>query len=300
LRNLTNLIFFGNIFYGICAVALCIETNVFHHISLNVFPFYLLIFLCSWIYYTMIYVRSVGAKNYNDRTLWYRRNLVVITKLLKITLALVGVFLLYLLWSNWAAFHRFTIFQWCLILVFPFVSALYTFKMPWLYLKKIRQIGWLKPFVVGFIWSGWVTVYPLLVWEVQRGDSNTKPSIPNGLFWAQNFLFISILAIIFDVKDYRNDVRLHLNTYPARLGIRNTFRYVIYPATLINIILFLLLQFQQKFTLQQTLVQAIPYLFLIWVNLTHRKPRGVLYYLVAIDGLMFLKAVCGIISISFL
>jgi hypothetical protein len=299
LRNLTNLIFFGNIFYGICAVALCIETNVFHHISLNVFPFYLLIFLCSWIYYTMIYVRSVGAKNYNDRTLWYRRNLVVITKLLKITLALVGVFLLYLLWSNWAAFHRFTIFQWCLILVFPFVSALYTFKMPWLYLKKIRQIGWLKPFVVGFIWSGWVTVYPLLVWEVQRGDSNTKPSIPNGLFWAQNFLFISILAIIFDVKDYRNDVQLRLNTYPARLGIRNTFRYVIYPATFINLILFLLLQFQQHFTLEQTLVQAIPYFFLIWVNLTHRKPRGVLYYLVAIDGLMFLKAICGIISISF-
>jgi hypothetical protein len=298
-KHLINVIFFGNIFYGICAVALCIETNVFHHISLNVFPFYLLIFLCTWIYYTMIYVRSVGAKNYNERTLWYRRNFSAIKIILKITLVLVAIFLLYLLWKNWPAFHGFTPFQWLIVLAFPFVSALYTFKIPGLYFKKIRQIGWLKPFVVGFIWSGWVTVYPLLVWQVQSGSADQKPAIPNGLFWAQNFIFISILAIIFDVKDYRNDVMHRLNTYPAKLGIRNTFRFVIYPATFVNIILFLLLQFQQKFTVEQSLVQAIPYLFLIWVILTHRKPGALLYYLVAIDGLMLLKAVCGIISISF-
>ncbi len=299
MRHLIRVIFYSNIFYGICAVALCIETNLIHKLPLNIFPFYLLIFSCTWLYYTMIYVRSVGAKNYDERTLWYRRHLRLIKLLLKLTLALVATFILYLLIKNLNSFYGFKLFQWLMILVFPLVAALYTFKFPFFYFRKIRQIGWLKPFVVGFTWSGWVTVYPLLVLQVQAGISPKNPVIPLGLFWLQNFLFISILAIIFDIKDYRTDVRLRLNTYPAKLGVRNTYRYVIYPVTILNIVVFFLFQRQMNFLPSQAFLQLLPYLFLIWVILTHRKPREVLYYLVAIDGLMFLKAICGIISISF-
>ncbi len=298
-RRFLNSIFYGNYFYGICAVALCIETNLIHNLSLDIFPFYLLIFSCTWIYYTMIYVRSVGARNYDERTLWYRRHLKIIKLLLKLALALVAAFILYLLIKNLNSFYGFKVFQWLMILVFPLVAALYTFKFPLFNSKKIRQIGWLKPFVVGFTWSGWVTVYPVLVWQVQAGVSPGNPVIPSGLFWLQNFLFISILAIIFDIKDYRTDVRLRLNTYPAKLGIRNTFRYVIYPVFIFNMIVFFLFQRQKNFSPVQTFLQLLPYLFLLWVILTHRKPREVLYYLVAIDGLMFLKAICGMISISF-
>jgi hypothetical protein len=247
----------------------------------------------------MIYVRSVGARNYDERTLWYRRHLRLIKLLLKLTLALVATFILYLLIKNLNSFYGFKLFQWLMILGFPLVAALYTFKFPFFYFRKIRQIGWLKPFVVGFTWSGWVTVYPLLVLQVQAGISPKNPVIPLGLFWLQNFLFISILAIIFDIKDYRTDVRLRLNTYPAKLGVRNTYRYVIYPVTILNIVVFFLFQRQMNFLPAQAFLQLLPYLFLIWVILTHRKPREVLYYLVAIDGLMFLKAICGIISISF-
>jgi 4-hydroxybenzoate polyprenyltransferase len=186
------------------------------------------------------------------------------------------------------------------MLAFPLLAALYTFKIPGLSFKKIRQIGWLKPFVVGLTWSGWVTVYPILVWQVQRGYANKSSVTFSWLFWLQNFLFISILAIIFDIKDYRNDVRFQLKTYPATLGVRNTFRYVVYPVTVVNIIVFLLFQFQHDLSAWQTIVQSIPYVLLVWMLLTYHKTRSVLYYLVAIDGLMFLKAICGIISITFL
>jgi len=299
LRNLIRIIFYGNIFYGFCAVALCIETNLAHHVSLNDFPFYVLIFFCTCLYYTMIYVRSAGAKNYDERTLWYRRHLQLIKLTLKVILALVVIFILYLLLKNLHAFYWFSPFQWLLILAFPLIAALYTFKIPFFYFTKIRQVGWLKPFVVGFTWSGWVTAYPLLVWQAQRGDATKSAVIPSGLFWLQNFLFISILAIIFDIKDYRTDMRSNLNTYAVKLGITNTFRYVIYPAVIFNIAILFLFQRQQNYLPVQTVIQIIPYVLLTWVILTYREPRKVLYYLVAIDGLMFLKAICGIISISF-
>lgn len=299
LRHSIQVIFYGNIFYGICAVALCIETNLFHEASLNVFPFYLLIFLCTWLYYTMIYVRSVSPKSYDERTLWYRNNLSTIQILLKFTLLLVTIFLLYLLIKNHQALRSFTFIQWVMILTFPLFAALYTFKIPGVYFRKLRQIGWLKPFVVGFTWSGWVTVYPLLIWQVQRGYLNKNYMMPSFLFWLQNFLFISVLAIIFDIKDHRTDLRNNLNTYPAKLGIRNTFRYVIYPVTILNIFIFFLFQSQRSSPLVQTIIQTIPYVLLVCMLLTRRNTKSVLYYLVVVDGLMFLKAICGIISISF-
>lgn len=246
----------------------------------------------------MIYVRSTHARNFDERTLWYRHNLVAIKQTINFALWLVAAFLTYLLWKNRLGLTSYTLLQWALMLVFPILAASYTFKIPGLYFKKIRQIGWLKPFVVGLTWSGWVTVYPMLVWQVQRGYANKSSATLSWLFWLQNFLFISILAIIFDIKDYRNDTRFQLKTYPAMFGVRNTFLYVVYPVTAVNIIVFLLFQCQDDFSVRQTLVQSIPYLLLVWVLLTHSKTRSVLYYLVAVDGLMFLKAICGIISIT--
>jgi 4-hydroxybenzoate polyprenyltransferase len=182
---------------------------------------------------------------------------------------------------------------------FPFVAGLYTFKVPFFYFPKIRQIGWLKPFVVGLIWSGWVTAYPLIFGQIERADPRANFVLPSVWFWLQNFLFISILAIIFDIKDLRTDARFNLNTYPARLGIINTFRYVIYPLAIFTVIAFALFHIKAKLLLVQIFIQTIPYLLLTSVILTHRKPKNLLYYLVAIDGLMFLKAVCGSISILF-
>ena len=40
LQKAINTIFFGNVFIGFCAVALCIETNFQHGLALNHFQFY--------------------------------------------------------------------------------------------------------------------------------------------------------------------------------------------------------------------------------------------------------------------
>jgi len=274
------------------------ETNLLSNVSLNVFPFYILIFFCTCIYYTMIYARARGAKNYNERTLWYRSNFQVIDKTLKISTFLVVFFVVILILKNVAAVSDLSLFQALLILVFPLVAAWYTYSPRLLHLKKIRQTGWLKPFIVGLIWSGWVTVYPMVVWQLQKGNAgvNTLPSI---LLWLQNFLFFSIIAIIFDLKDYRTDFKHRLKTYPVIFGVRNTFKYIIVPAAAVNIAVFFLFQRQQNFSAIQTIIQFIPYALLICVLGFYKQHRSLLYYLVIVDGLVFVKAVCGISSVLF-
>ena len=300
MNTFIRVFFFGNLYLGVCAVALCIETSLLLNISLNIFPFYLIIFFCTCIYYTMIYVRSVGAINYNERTTWYRNNLLIIKKFLKTSIILTVAFLFFLVWKNLSAIFSLSLFQYLLIVIILLVAGWYTFSSHFFRIKNIRQTGWIKPFVVGLTWAGWVTVYPLLVWSIQRRHSINNYFIPLLLLWLQDFLFFSINAVLFDIKDYRIDFQNHLKTYPVILGVRNTFRFIIVPLTILNLLVFFLFQWQQNYSAIQTVIQLIPYVLLIVIMINHRAQRGLLYYLAAVDGLVFAKAVCGITSILFL
>jgi 4-hydroxybenzoate polyprenyltransferase len=297
LNKFISILFYGNIFLGICAAALCIETNLLTGITLNVFPFYLLIFFCTCIYYTNIYVRSVSVKNYNERALWYKNNLTTIRKTLTVAILLVIIFLLFFVLKNWYALLSLSSTQMLLVITLPFIAFWYTFSPAVFRLKKIRQTGWIKPFAVGFTWAGWVTVYPVVISKVQTGRPIVTIISACILLWLQNFLFFSINAIIFDIKDYRTDSHYQLKTYPVIFGIKNTFRFIIIPLILVNLIIFTLFQLQQNFSFLQTLIQLIPYMFLVFIIAKYRQGRSVLYYLAAVDGLVFLKAVCGIASI---
>lgn len=297
MNKFISVFFYGNIFLGICAAALCIETNLLTGITLNVFPFYLLIFFCTCIYYTNIYVRSVSVKNYNERALWYKNNLTTIRKTLTVAILLVIIFLLFFVLKNWYALLSLSSTQMLLVITLPFIAFWYTFSPAVFRLKKIRQTGWIKPFAVGFTWAGWVTVYPVVISKVQTGRPIVTIISACILLWLQNFLFFSINAIIFDIKDYRTDSHYQLKTYPVIFGIKNTFRFIIIPLILVNLIIFTLFQLQQNFSFLQTLIQLIPYMFLVFIIAKYRQGRSVLYYLAAVDGLVFLKAVCGIASI---
>lgn len=290
-------LFYGNVYLGISAVALCVETNMVNNLSLNIFPFYLLIFLCTSIYYTMIYVRSVRSKNYNERSVWYFKYLTAIKTTLKIAVVLTVLFLAFLLFANQQWLFLLSPAQLLLISAFPLAAAWYTFTPRLLGLVKIRQLGWMKPFIVGLTWAGWVTIYPMIVWQVQRKQTLDGASTDFVLQFLLNFFFFSIIAIIFDIKDFRADAHYRLKTYPVLFGVKNTIRFVVLPLTLLNLAVFFLFQSQRNFSFLQTVIQFIPYLLLLFIIATYRQGRTVLYYLAVVDGLVFLKACCGITSI---
>lgn len=282
------------------AVALCIETNLLIHFALNKPPFYLFIFFCTCIYYTMIYVRSIGARNWDERTLWYRKHIRYIKIALYFFIAAALILAVYILNRNRVALFLLSPLQVAFIVAFPLVAGWYTFSPTLFRLPKIRQVGWIKPFIVGFTWAGWVTVYPVLLLHIQQGNPGFIHLFSFLLLFVQNFLFFSINAIIFDVKDYRTDFLHRLKTFPVVFGVKKTFRLVLAPLIIVNLVVFFIFQWQQDFSVYQSLVQLIPYLLLIIVTITYREQRSVLYYLVAVDGLVFVKAICGITSVLFL
>jgi 4-hydroxybenzoate polyprenyltransferase len=300
LKNIGKAFFYSNIYLGITAVLLCVESNLLLGLSLNYWPFYVVIFLATIMYYTMIYVRSITESNSTERTSWYKENLALVLNALKGAIILIAAFILFIIFRNRSTLFIFSPLQWLLIFVFPLLAAWYTFSPSFFGLRKIRQIGLLKPFVVGLTWVGWVTFYPVLIWQVQKGQPAHEPLFPPFFLWFQNFLLFSINAIIFDIKDLRTDIHFRLKTFPVIFGVRNTWRFVVYPLFVLNIAAFVAFQVQQQFSFFQTILQSVGYLILLGIIITHRKQKPLLYYLAAVDGLLLVKAVCGITSVLIL
>ena len=73
-HRLTKAIFFGNYFYGICAVGLCMEASLQQHYPLNHTAWYILVFCGAVLYYTYAYIGESHHQNANQRTIWYTHN----------------------------------------------------------------------------------------------------------------------------------------------------------------------------------------------------------------------------------
>lgn len=299
-RNLTGYLFFSNIFLGIISVALCIETNLVNGISFNYFPFYAIIFLGTCLFYSAIYAKNSNAFYPTIRTLWYKERRAFIHKYITLIFICLIVFTAILVAKTWKQLFYLSGIQWSAIFFFPILGLWYSLPSRWLKLRSIRQLGMIKPFVIGLTWSGFVVVYPIITWQLQTGKSIEPVVFQYCLFWLQDFLFLSILAIIFDTKDIQSDRHHGLQTFPAVFGITRTMQWIALPLLLFNTIVLACFQQQMQYSFAQKALQYLPYCILLMVILQHHRPKSLLYYLAAVDGLLLVKALCGIISIIFL
>lgn len=300
MNRLSRLIFFGNYFYGLCAVALSIEASLQQEVPLNDLPFYLMIFLASVFYYNIAYITEKPSLNTtNERAAWYSKHL----KAIKTVQFIMGVALcalaLYTVIKYWHGIINQPPVVFILAAAFLFVAMLYYgINHRAVGRFSLRDIGWLKPFFIGFCWAGLVTVLPV-IYSAIASNVDFVITFKSILFFIKNFMFISLLCILFDIKDYATDYNLQLKTVVVNLGLRKTIFYIIIPLTLIGWGAFLTYALTQHFGIMKILVNTVPFILLITVAYSLHRRRDIFYYLVIIDGLMLVKALCGIIAMKY-
>lgn len=294
-NRFVKFIFYGNYFYGICTVALCMEASLQHLLPLNSWQFYVLVFTATVAYYTKAYMTDISVETINKRTQWYNQNrkTVKVSQALMICIAFIICFYLFHTHHRMLKFNAAT---WCMLLLFPVTAVLYYGVNSKRFGKyNLRNKGWLKPFVIGFTWAGFVTVYPVFYYYFE----NLIPYKPDSLtvfLFLKNFIFISILCIMFDIKDYASDYHQHINTFVVKAGLRRTIFYIIIPLTLFGLFTFIIFVVYEHFHLTRILLNAIPFLLLLLVGYSMRLRRNTLYYLVVVDGMMLVKAAFGMVA----
>ena len=185
-----------------------------------------------------------------------------------------------------------------LIGIFPLVATLYYGSAkPERATHSLRNNGWLKPFVIGFVWAGAVTVYPIIFSNIERQTIYT-PHLVGFLLFIKNFMFITMLCIMFDFKDYAADHNRQLKTFVVEYGLRRTIFHIIIPLSVIGLGTFIMYGIFRQFSFGRILINMVPFILLIIVAYSMHRRKSILYYLAIIDGLMLVKAACGIIGIS--
>ena len=163
---------------------------------------------------------------------------------------------------------------------------------------NLREQGWMKPFVIGFVWAGIVTLYPVLFYCLEN-NLEYHTDLIGFLLFLKNFLFISILCIMFDIKDYAADSNQKLKTFVVRAGLRKTIFLIILPLCLIGLTAFIIFALSKNFHPLKIILNVIPFILLIAAGFSLRERKNLMYYLIYIDGLMLLKGICGTIAMKY-
>lgn len=300
MNGLTRSIFFGNYFYGICTVALTIEATLQQLYPLSPLVYYVFVFAATVLYYTHAYIAEPVFlhANTNPRTQWYAHNRGFV-RFSQIFFTVVCIICGgWLLIPNWQNILHIGIAGWITALVFPLAAVLYYGSAaPGSATNNLRNQGWIKPFVIGFVWAGPVTLYPVLFHHIMEGTAY-KPELIGILLFIKNFMFITLLCIMFDIKDYAADHNHHLKTFVVSFGLRKTIFYILIPLALVGLGTFILYAVLREFPLLRILVNIVPFVLLIIVAYSLHQRKSILYYLAIIDGLMLVKAICGTIGIT--
>ncbi len=290
-------IFFGNYFIGILAVALTIEATLQLGVPFNSLAYYGLIFCAPIVYYTHAYMGALRlTRSSNPRVAWYIKH----QQFLRwsqwvLSLASIGIFT-FLFATNFQHILQLPPGYWIMVLSILGVAFLYYGLLPsYFFNLNLRNTGWLKPFIIGFIWACTANVLPLILLKIESGIG-----FPTDILWlwlfVKNWMFCTVNAIMFDIKDYAIDANKELKTFVVRIGIRRTILYILIPLLFIGMLSLIVFTSYEQFPLLTVIINLIPFVLTLLVAYSMQHKRQILYYLIVIDGLILVKALCGIMG----
>jgi hypothetical protein len=298
--KILKFIFFGNYFVGLLAVALTIEATVQLNVPFNSLAYYVLLFLAPIVYYTYAYMgASKGPHPENPRTAWYAEHSRFIYWSQLIFSMICGAIISYMVISDYEAILSLPLQYWVIVGIVVGAAILYYGLVPLVFFNlNLRNTGWLKPFIIGFIWAATANVLPLILLRIESGTDTT-----GSVFWLflfiKNFMFCTVNAIMFDMKDYAIDSNHQLKTFVVRIGLKKTIFYVLIPLLVTGILSLSAFAYIMDFSLVRYLINLIPFVLTGLVAYSMNKRKKIFYYLIVIDGLILVKALCGILAMQF-
>ncbi|MEH6308442.1 UbiA family prenyltransferase [Olivibacter sp. CPCC 100613] len=293
-------VFFGNIFVGILAIALSLETAVQLAIPFNNTAYYLLLFFATMAYYTYAYINvTVSRRHNNPRTQWYQQNIRFAKGNLGLS-TLIGMLLAFgLVWQNRQSLNTLHWTYWLIMAVVTLAIILYYGLLPRSFISlNIRNSGLLKAFIIGFVWACCVNLFPIIMLKIQHPASLIDPFLVMWLF-VKTFMFCTVNAIMFDIKDYAEDANKQLKTFVVRFGLRNTIFQLLIPLLLIGVLSMIIFAYYRHFSFLPLLINILPFALSLLVAYSMHKRHRILYYLIVIDGLLLIKAICGMFAMQF-
>jgi 4-hydroxybenzoate polyprenyltransferase len=271
LSKFIKLIFAGNIFIGLCATMLCLQTFVFFDRKAS-YPLLFFVFFATLALYNLHSIVALAGQKTKPhpryRIVYEHLNAVrALTLLAMIGMAICTIGLPISL-----------LLQLVLISV---PSILYI--LPIIAGRRLRDISILKIFILAIIWA-LVTV--LLPFDYFGNEYDSRL----GLLLAERVIFVFAIAIAFDIRDMEFDKTLDVKTIPIAVGKFSSF--------LLAGILLISWAILVHFIYMPLTAILLNVIALLSIGLIYgaQKDRPVWYYQILLDGTLLLQAL--IVSMS--
>ncbi len=270
----------SNLLISFAALAATYQTYILLNIPVRVEPLGLLVFFSTLMVYhfhRIMAISSTAMEHLSRTQLWYVNNKKLALILLAISVMIIAISLAGLPLRTRLA-------------LLPLVAIAGFYTVPLFFFKhksyRLRDLGLVKPFIIGLAWAGVTALLPVINFEVDISWSETV------LLFFERFFFISALCIPFDVKDIQIDSeKLRTQTIAAKWGVWKTivfsmFVLALFAATIVLewvigadwVGMKLLLGFLASFVVTAAAIMGVS------------EKRGEHYYTVIIDGTIILQA----------
>lgn len=275
MRKLLDFLIFGAVFISICAVALAIETNLLLSQPLNDPAVYLFIFGATLLQYNLHYFFKGSAAATNIRETWSFKN-----RLTQKILIAAGILLV--AGSIWQLENR----HFLVLAVLAVLAALYSLPLLPFRKKSLKEYGLLKISLLSLEWTLVTVWFP----ADQAGIDPTT-------YWLvlfRRFIFMFVLCLLFDIRDFHADQQKGIRTLPVRLGIRNA-----YALADSGLVVFLLLSIWQLLHAGNFIffhAMLLSALATKWMLELTKKSDNEYLYLAGVDGMMILQALLVVIG----
>lgn len=275
-KKISGIFLYGSIFISLCAVAMCIQTNLLLYLPLNDFAFYLFVFGATLVQYNLHYIFKKTAVANSDRLAWSLKNKHVHKILIALGLALI----IYSLFS-------FSLQHFIILLILGAIAFFYSFPfLPLTNKKRIKDFGLLKIITLALLWTLVTVWFPV--------DGSRFSIFSFQLIFLRRFVFIFILCLLFDIRDEEIDRKENIATLAVKLGIKKS--YIFCYILLVVFIILTVIQFIYLPDTSQLIAMLISgAVTFITINYSQKNNSDVVY-LACIDGMMLLQALLVIFA----
>lgn len=270
LKKISDLILFGSIFIALCAVALCIETNILLHVRLNTFSFYSFVFGATLLQYNLHYLIKPSAVNSSGRYVWSsdKRNI-------HFLLVVAGIICILL------SFMHFRLHHFIMVGILALVALVYSFPLiPVGKGKRLKDFGFAKIITLAMMWTFVTVWFPVVNFSI---DKNLFL-----LVFFQRLAFMFVLCILFDLRDVDIDKLENIQTIAVMFGKKKCYSlayFFLAIFTFISVSIFI--HSYDTGLLIAMLLSAFLVLLIIYLS---KKIFNDLFYLSCVDGLMLAQA----------
>lgn len=286
LKKLIGILLWNNHFYGIGIVGLSICSSLYLTGQLPSLTFLAMVYFGTVVYYTNAYFNENINEQNKDRAIWYQNNFAYLKTRQRVLGIATAAILIFSIYQN-PSLLSFNIISLSFLGFSLLLSYLYSFP-------KFQNNGLLKSAIIAFVWT--IIGAYLPVYFNQSGEFENMNTIVTALYCLQLFLFIFLLAVLFDIKDIKSDLSGNKKTLVIKIGLNNIMPFLVLPYIGTSLIIDYKLANSFSFT---SIIWLLHYIFYLIVYLVSKKAlteSKISRSILLVDGLMLVKATMGIVS----